>query len=376
MALDPMVDLRPLFDKYQQHRLKIVAEVNPIPSFNFAPKEAPANFNSTVKSEVPKFTFSPVHTEKAESLAAAPIKEELAKPEVVKIEQPSFSFNTQETKSIDPLASTSKDGKSETPNEAVKDVNPTPTLAVEAVKDVDPNTVDSQDNSFMFDCTPPDSQLKSLPFKPKEEPVSLSLPQFKFGQQKSDSPFTFPTLPKLPTFGSNSLGFGSENKTAFAFPFSTTSTAAPAVSEGGEEDESIPEGEQESFSGDRTNTALIKTGAGEEGEQSLQEARIKLFIFDRQQGWKDLGIGIFKINRQENGGESSKSRMLCRAEGSGKVLLNSAITKDLTCEYEAGKKDLSVVCLNHTDAKLAKYLIRVKEPSVAQSLYDCIRTIV
>ena len=40
-------------------------------------------------------------------------------------------------------------------------------------------------------------------------------------------------------------------------------------------------------------------------------------------GWIDLGVGIFKINRYNN--EKGKSRVLCRAEGSGKVILNTLV---------------------------------------------------
>lgn len=158
----------------------------------------------------------------------------------------------------------------------------------------------------------------------------------------------------------------------FSFSFSTpmpsfsTQPAATAVAAGANDDEEgIPEGEEASFSGDRTNAELIKRGAGEEDEETLAEERIKLFTLEREGGgWKDLGIALAKINRSQS---TDKRRLLARSEGTGKVLLNTWIGGTATkVDRIEGKRDFTLVCVG-AEGKPAQYLIRCKEPSQAAS---------
>jgi len=121
---------------------------------------------------------------------------------------------------------------------------------------------------------------------------------------------------------------------------------------------------------------IIRTGAGEEGEECLAEARVKLFVFDKENGntWTDLGVGIFKVNKWKEDSEGP-NRVLCRSEASGLILINSAIIKDGTSvDWEEGKKDVKLTCLNQ-EGKLASYLVRNKEASTAKQITDSIKSL-
>lgn len=176
-------------------------------------------------------------------------------------------------------------------------------------------------------------------------------------------------------------GAGASRPTApppFQFSFSTpmpsfSPGAGPAEGGADDEDSGIPEGEEESFSGDRANAELIRTGAGEEDEKTLVDVRCKLFVLERERGWTDLGVAIFKVNQKDD--DSRRSRMLARAEGSGKILLNAWINANVVVECAGeGRREVSLLCVNQ-DAKLAKYLVRCKEPSMCQQLCDRIASL-
>lgn len=191
-------------------------------------------------------------------------------------------------------------------------------------------------------------------------PTTMSTPSFSFGGLTSSSstatataatPFSFSFSTPLPSFGAltQPAPAGANDPTAHE-----------------ENDEGIPEGEEASFSGERTNTELIKRGVGEEGEETIAEERIKLFFLERDSGggWKDLGIAIAKVNRSQDTG---KRRLLARSEGTGKVLLNTWISGTATkVDHIGGTKDLTLICMG-TEGKPVQYLMRCKEPAQAAS---------
>jgi hypothetical protein len=168
-----------------------------------------------------------------------------------------------------------------------------------------------------------------------------------------------------------------------------------------EEEEGIPAGEEASFSGDRTNTELIKTGAGEEDERTVIEQRIKLFMLEKggTGTWKDLGVCIVKVNEGSNlsasgeaeggvvrsdsgknrhaGGVSDtmapKRRILARSEGTGKVLLNSWLNATVHVDYVEGKNNFTLLAFNSSEGRPVQYLIRGKEVQQVKELYESIK---
>lgn len=193
------------------------------------------------------------------------------------------------------------------------------------------------------------------PFSFGKETEGKKASPFAFGATSttSSAPFQFSFASPLPSFGAKASS-------------SAAVVGKTADDEATDDADGIPAGEEESFTNSRTNTELIKTGAGEEDEKALCEERCKLYMLDKEDGWKDLGIAIIKVNHSEATG---KSRIIVRAEGSGKMLLNSWINETMTVEYTNGKKELDVLCVNQA-GKIAKYAVRCKEAAIVRAFYE------
>lgn len=99
----------------------------------------------------------------------------------------------------------------------------------------------------------------------------------------------------------------------------------------------------------RVGTDIATVATGEEDETTVFVARGKLFINEDKQ-WKERGTGAFKLNRstgdggandEEQGASKTRARLLLRAEGTQRVVLNSPIQKDLTYGNVKGGKPSS-----------------------------------
>ena len=106
----------------------------------------------------------------------------------------------------------------------------------------------------------------------------------------------------------------------------------------------------------------MESGVGEEGEETAweQKAALSRFVGGK---WEKIGTGLLKI---KFGGESGpKGRILARVEGSGVLLLNVKIHKDVKPAIQGGKAvSLSVV----EKGKPSTISIRVKDAASAQKL--------
>lgn len=215
--------------------------------------------------------------------------------------------------------------------------------------------------------------FKSFSFGSKAEtPSSSSGGGFSFGV--TEKPVETPKF----TFGSGStplpsFSFGAPSTTSgFSFTLPTTATATATTKndqsdDGGDE---IPAEEAESFNLTRINSEQLKTGAGEENETCQHEQRCKVFMMDPVGSWIDLGVGIFKINRYNT--ETGKSRVLCRSEGNGKVILNALVSvPGMNVSSTEGKKEVALLAVG-PEGKLVKYLIRVKTLEQAGELKTAI----
>ncbi|KAJ5907571.1 hypothetical protein N7495_000253 [Penicillium taxi] len=66
---------------------------------------------------------------------------------------------------------------------------------------------------------------------------------------------------------------------------------------------------------------------GEEGETTIFTCKGKLYHFVNKE-WKERGFGTFKVNSREDDGKKAV-RMIMRADGAGRVMLNSPIFKGM-----------------------------------------------
>lgn len=75
---------------------------------------------------------------------------------------------------------------------------------------------------------------------------------------------------------------------------------------------------------------IVAHETGEEGETTVWTGRAKLYIMTGEgtaKAWKERGVGNFKFNVTDE--EPKKARFVLRADGTHRLLLNAAVTKQL-----------------------------------------------
>jgi hypothetical protein len=76
---------------------------------------------------------------------------------------------------------------------------------------------------------------------------------------------------------------------------------------------------------------------GEEGETTVWTGRAKLYTMTGEgttKAWKERGVGTFKFNISDE--EPKKARFVLRADGTHRLLLNAAVTKQLVFGGDSG----------------------------------------
>lgn len=99
---------------------------------------------------------------------------------------------------------------------------------------------------------------------------------------------------------------------------------------------------------------------GEENESTVFACHGSLFVFDESQ-WKGRGEGTFKINVREDEAAGSKktARFLMRSDGVFRLLLNSPLLPDMTCQNP--KNTTRVMFMAADDSKLKPFTLRVSD---------------
>ncbi|KAI9704791.1 MAG: hypothetical protein M1836_006571 [Candelina mexicana] len=155
---------------------------------------------------------------------------------------------------------------------------------------------------------------------------------------------------------------------------------APAVGEDDEESGSDGSGDAEEDHNDqeekedkRFQQQEVETG--EEGEVTIISCRAKLFANTGKE-WKERGQGTFKLNVTEGSEDDSDSsitsaRLLMRADGSHRVVLNTAIFKSMKIGGRDGEAPTggSILFTGIEDGKPVPLLLKVNKGNAAD-LYD------
>ncbi|KAL5117116.1 hypothetical protein ACEQ8H_004941 [Pleosporales sp. CAS-2024a] len=104
---------------------------------------------------------------------------------------------------------------------------------------------------------------------------------------------------------------------------------------------------------------------GEEGETTVWIGRAKLYTMSGEgtaKGWKERGVGNFKFNVSDE--EPKKARFVLRADGTHRLLLNAAVTKQLVFGGDASgekPKDGRLLFNSATSSGvLEMYLLKLK----------------
>lgn len=113
---------------------------------------------------------------------------------------------------------------------------------------------------------------------------------------------------------------------------------------------------------------VFSVSNGEENEQVLFQRKSKLMLLDpknKESPYKNLGIGELKVLKSGNG----KSRLLMRADGGLRVLLNVFLLRDITYSTLGNGSLVRVPAVN-SDGVLETFVLKVKSLTDGKELCD------
>ncbi|CCK68995.1 nucleoporin NUP2 KNAG_0B05630 [Huiozyma naganishii CBS 8797] len=337
---------------------KTSEEEKPKPAFSFGAPN-PVAKTSGNDSSVPSFTFGakPKETETSSTKPAFSFGSTIANPTSEKPAVPSSAFSFGSISSSQATTATN----TETPEE--KGTKPSFSFnfpASNGGKDAQPPASKvTSTPSFAFGSTTKPTLENDGTTATEEKPK----PSFSFGssttEAKNPPSFVFgksndKSEPeeenKKPSFifGSNSnttgtnppsFSFGKPNNNnssasggfKFTLPFgqkpATANTEAQNVVETANatnnETTQTPEPVQPA---EEETTTQFELQNGEEGETVLFSQRAKLMLFNTEtKAYDSCGVGEMKL--LQNGSDKTKIRLLCRSDGMGNILLNTAVIK-------------------------------------------------
>lgn len=155
-----------------------------------------------------------------------------------------------------------------------------------------------------------------------------------------------PSGPSL--FGAPASGAPAGTGLFGAKSFATTSTPAVASST-----PSAVESTDEEHSNEPQSTDLSVQGPGEENEEPMYEKKAK--VYEVKDGAPEsLGVGILRVLTHK---DTKKTRVLVRADGSGRVIINVLLRQQLT--YTATGTQVKIIDFK-SDGSPTTYVVRVK----------------
>ncbi|KAI2998060.1 hypothetical protein CBS147346_8405 [Aspergillus niger] len=159
----------------------------------------------------------------------------------------------------------------------------------------------------------------------------------------------------------------------------TSAFGAPEEEEEKEDDEEqAGDSGPGEFEQDKTDERFYERPieTGEENEKTYFSCKAKLFHFTNKE-WRERGIGTFKVNvRVTDGVEDKKAaRMIMRADGVLRVMLNTPIFKGMTVGDGQGKepKSKQINLASLENGRSVPILLRTGSEDLAKELYRVVR---
>lgn len=125
--------------------------------------------------------------------------------------------------------------------------------------------------------------------------------------------------------------------------------------------------------GEVVNDAIVKPeivevahNTGEEDDLTIFQTRAKLYTQDETFAYKERGTGLLKVNVRRSDGEGA--RIVMRAEGVLRLILNMSLYPGLICELGPDPKFIKVAEITTRERRL--HAIKVGNAKLAQELYD------
>lgn len=351
----------------------------PIPAKSVSPDviavDEDESSDDEIKVEGPTFTLAkpPTTTDSVFKLSDA-------KPSALSTSTgPSFTFASNGKKFDNPFKLTPatkpeavKEEPKEEPKEAPKET-PKPTFLFGEVQKNEPTKP-----AFSFNFKPAEPTEKpsfSLPTKPAFGSTEGEKPKIEFNFSKpatSDKPtFSFGSnATPAPSFGGNATpapSFGGAS--SFSFNFSKPAAAATTTEETAEDkpDEEEPKVQFKAVA--KLQEDKVEEKTGEEDEELLYTKRSKIQKFDKEKNsYESKGLGDLKVLLNKS---NKKARILVRADGSNRVILNVPILKEFKYEKISPKGNLIKIPIVE-DGKLETYLSQVKTGEDGTNLLEAL----
>ncbi|KAI9596823.1 hypothetical protein BDF19DRAFT_421330 [Syncephalis fuscata] len=229
-----------------------------------------------------------------------------------------------------------------------------PPAVLESTKSTNDDTTSSQlfstikvpsfNPPSMFGATKSTSSDTSVTKGSPKDADTTVKPVFSFGETTSNtiakSPFSFGSTSTSPnTSGGSLLSFNSK----------------PAI----EQKSSDSTTKNEDENGTNAN------GGGEDNDADDDTASTSLP--QHQQDFVEKGLGELRLNQEKE--DTARSRIICRIEGTGGLLLNVRIYKGMPLDI-IGKSKKDIQTLVSIDGKMTRILLRVKDANIATAFKE------
>ncbi|GIJ92276.1 hypothetical protein Asppvi_011253 [Aspergillus pseudoviridinutans] len=223
----------------------------------------------------------------------------------------------------------------------------------------------------------PDSPIKFAD-STATAPSTTSKPDSGSTAQSADSSKPFSTLFGAPAAGAKASGSGqsalgfsfggpSQQGSSFLAPSTVTSATGSRASTPGMTSDT---GAEESVDGEASESLpqvdLARSRAGEEDEDIVIETRARALKIKSGAGWESQGVGYLRVLKNRN---TSRSRIILRADPSGKVVLNAALLKDIKYTINANSVQFLVP---QAEGAPEQWAVRVKGKEEAERLHSAI----
>ncbi|KAJ5607928.1 hypothetical protein N7537_004547 [Penicillium hordei] len=115
---------------------------------------------------------------------------------------------------------------------------------------------------------------------------------------------------------------------------------------------------------------------GEENENTEFAAKGKLYYFDDKK-WKERGTGTFKLNLKTESNGKKSGRIIMRADGALRVMLNSAVWHTMPFGDVKGSRPTTrdIYLASNEDGRVVSLLLRLGNEKQAGELFDVLKDI-
>ncbi|KAI9343418.1 hypothetical protein DFJ73DRAFT_841420 [Zopfochytrium polystomum] len=211
-----------------------------------------------------------------------------------------------------------------------------------------------------------------------KRPISVDSNTPTFGAKLAD---------QVTTFGAAVKSIGSESFESLLTSGGPSNGATKNLGDGsgksgsGDEDSGAGSDEEDRGEENEHNLKEKKTAeiplvdhlTGEEDEESVFQTRCKLFKMNGNKEWKERGIGSIRVNVKKSDDNTGSGRLIMRAEGSLRLILNVRILPQMKVNVQS-EKYVQFIGIDD-ELKPTPYLAKTGSASAASKLLKAIQTV-